>query len=173
MAGARNSFAHRQPEAKSGEVVLAAMGISHLYRQDCAFCQMVRGELSTHLVARDDYSLVILDRRPVFLGHCLVIPLDHYETLSDLPDELVGPIFIRVRSVSIAVQRAMHADGTFVAMNNKVSQSVPHLHVHVIPRKMKDGLKGFFWPRQNYASEEQALEIERAIRRELAAIKAS
>jgi histidine triad (HIT) family protein len=134
---------------------------------DCVFCRMVRGEVETRVVFRDETSMAFLDRRPVFLGHCLLIPLDHYETLADLPPQLVGPLFLNVRKLSISVQRAMKSDGSFVAINNKVSQSVPHLHIHVVPRKSKDGLRGFFWPRQSYSSEAQAQEIQRKIHEEM------
>ena len=141
-----------------------------LYDPNCVFCKVARSEVAAHVIARDDLSMVFLDRSPVFLGHCLVIPISHYETLGDVPDKLIAPIFLQVKNVSSAVQKAMKADGAFVGMNNKISQSVAHAHVHVVPRKAKDGLKGFFWPRQKYSSEEQALEIQEAIRRELASL---
>ena len=104
-------------------------------------------------------SLVFLDRRPLFPGHCLVVPRTHVETLDELPDPLVGPLFSEVRLISRAVQEALGAAGSFVAMNNRVSQSVPHLHVHVVPRNPKDGLRGFFWPRHPYESQEEAREM--------------
>ncbi len=101
-------------------------------------------------------SLVFLDRRPLFPGHCLVVPRAHVETLDELPDPLVGPLFSEVRLISRAMQEALDAAGSFVAMNNRVSQSVPHLHVHVVPRNPKDGLRGLFWPRHPYESQDQA-----------------
>lgn len=97
---------------------------------------------------------MFLDRRPVFVGHCLVVPAEHLETINDVPADALAPLFSTVQRVARAVEAGLGCDGTFIAMNNKVSQSVPHLHVHVVPRKKKDGLRGFFWPRQSYASEE-------------------
>jgi histidine triad (HIT) family protein len=121
--------------------------------EPCAFCAIVRGEELAHEILRDEIAVAFLDRRPVFPGHVLVVARDHVETLTDLPAPMVGPLFTRVQRVARAVQAGMAADGTFVAMNNTVSQSVPHLHVHVVPRKRKDGLRGFFWPRTRYEDE--------------------
>ncbi len=106
--------------------------------------------------------------RPVFPGHCLLIPKAHFETLTDLPEDLIGPFFKNVQLLSRAVESAMEAHGTFVAMNNRVSQSVPHLHTHIVPRRRKDGLKGFFWPRQPYKSEEEAESVQEKIRKAVA-----
>ncbi|MCU1373557.1 MAG: family hydrolase [Actinomycetia bacterium] len=117
---------------------------------DCVFCRIVAGEVPAHVVLDDELCLAFLDMRPVFPGHVLLIPKAHHETLVDLPAELVEPLFTRAQRLAAAVPAAMDAVGTFVAMNNKVSQSVPHLHVHVVPRRPKDGLRGFFWPRQKY-----------------------
>jgi histidine triad (HIT) family protein len=117
---------------------------------DCTFCRIVAGELPAHVVLDDDVALAFLDVRPVFPGHVLLVPKAHHETLADLPPDLVEPLFSRAQRLSVAVPAAMGAVGTFVAMNNKVSQSVPHLHVHVVPRWPKDGLRGFFWPRTKY-----------------------
>jgi histidine triad (HIT) family protein len=117
---------------------------------DCTFCRIVAGELPAHVVLDDDVALAFLDVRPVFPGHVLLVPKAHHETLADLPPDLVEPLFSRAQRLSVAVPAAMGAVGTFVAMNNKVSQSVPHLHVHVVPRRPKDGLRGFFWPRTKY-----------------------
>jgi histidine triad (HIT) family protein len=117
---------------------------------DCTFCRIVAGELPAHVVLDDDVALAFLDVRPVFPGHVLLVPKAHHETLADLPPDLVEPLFGRAPRLSVAVPAAMGAVGTFVAMNNKVSQSVPHLHVHVVPRRPKDGLRGFFWPRTKY-----------------------
>lgn len=130
----------------------------------CLFCKIVNGDVSSRLVFEDEISLAFLDHRPVFPGHCLLIPKDHYETLIDLPAHLVGPFFRNVQLLSRAVESAMEAHGTFVAMNNRVSQSVPHLHTHIVPRRRKDGLKGFFWPRSPYKSEEEAAAVQSAIR---------
>jgi histidine triad (HIT) family protein len=100
--------------------------------------------LDSPIVFEDDSTLAFLDHRPLFPGHTLVIPKQHFETLVDLPSAMVPTFFWNVQLLSRAVERAMDAEGTFVAMNNRVSQSVPHLHVHVVPRRKKDGLKGFF-----------------------------
>jgi histidine triad (HIT) family protein len=120
------------------------------------------------VVFEDELSLAFLDHRPVFPGHCLLIPKQHFETLSDLPEHLVGPFFTRVQLLGRAVEMAMEAHGTFVAMNNRVSQSVPHLHTHIVPRRRKDGLKGFFWPRQPYKTEEEAKSVQEKIRKAVA-----
>jgi histidine triad (HIT) family protein len=117
---------------------------------DCVFCKIVAGEIPAHVVLDDDVCLAFLDMRPVFPGHVLLIPKAHHETLVDLPPELIEPLFSRARLLAAAVPAAVDAVGTFVAVNNKVSQSVPHVHVHVVPRRPKDGLRGFFWPRQKY-----------------------
>jgi len=125
----------------------------------CPFCGVVAGEQPAHVVWSDDEVVAFLDIRPLFEGHTLVVPRDHVETLTDLPLAQVGAFFSRVQSLSAAVRDAMGAQGTFVAMNNRVSQSVPHLHVHVVPRTKGDGLKGFFWPRTRYGSDERAAEV--------------
>jgi histidine triad (HIT) family protein len=136
-------------------------------KKDCVFCNIVDGSVQARIVFSDEISMGFLDRRPVFWGHCLLIPRDHYETIEDLPSEVIGPFFSNVKRLAIAVRRALEADGTFLGMNNKVSQSVPHVHVHVVPRKTKDGLRGFFWPRQKYENDEQEIRIQEAVRREL------
>jgi histidine triad (HIT) family protein len=133
-------------------------------QSSCAFCQIVREQVPARLVFEDEISLAFLDHRPVFPGHCLLIPKEHYETLSDLPERLVGPFFKNAQLLARAVEDAMAAHGTFVAMNNRVSQSVPHLHVHIVPRRRKDGLKGFFWPRSPYKSDDEAEAVRSAIR---------
>ena len=128
------------------------------------FCAIIAGELPAHIVADTPDGLAFLDRRPVFPGHTLVIPREHVETLSELPAALLPGYFLLVQRVARAVEVGLDADGTFVAMNNKVSQSVPHLHTHVVPRRRKDGLRGFFWPRAPYASEDEAAAIAAKIR---------
>lgn len=130
----------------------------------CLFCDIVKRELSAAVVFEDDTCLAFLDHRPLFHGHCLLVPKNHFETLSDLPADLVSPLFENAQLLVRAVERALDAEGSFVAMNNKVSQSVPHLHVHIVPRKRKDGLKGFFWPRTKYETETAMLEVQSAIR---------
>lgn len=119
----------------------------------CAFCRIVAGELPASIVYEDDDHVAFLDVRPLFEGHTLVVPRVHVETLADLPPERLAPFFAVVQRLSVAVPEAMQAAGTFVAMNNVVSQSVPHLHCHVVPRNFKDGLRGFFWPRTKYADD--------------------
>jgi histidine triad (HIT) family protein len=129
----------------------------------CLFCRIVSGTPEAAVVYKDEDSFVFLDHRPLFPGHCLVVPRKHVESLVDLPASSIGPFFTRVQLMSKAVQSAMGAEGTFVAMNNRVSQSVPHLHVHVVPRRRKDGLKGFFWPRTKYKSFDEMVEVANRI----------
>jgi histidine triad (HIT) family protein len=136
---------------------------------DCLFCAIASGEHPAEIVLADELVVAFLDSRPVFKGHVLVIPRDHYETLPDLPAGLVGPLFTRVQRVSAALPAALGAQGTFVALNNVVSQSVPHVHVHVVPRTRGDGLRGFFWPRQKYADDSEAAAYAQRIRDALAA----
>ena len=131
---------------------------------DCVFCDIVAGTVSAHIVLSDDVVVAFLDARPVFKGHVLVVPREHYVTLADLPPGLVGPLFTRVQRVSAAMPAALGAQGSFVAENNVVSQSVPHLHVHVVPRTKGDGLRGFFWPRGRYADEAEAAGYAKRLR---------
>ena len=131
---------------------------------DCVFCDIIAGTISAHIVFSDDVAVAFLDARPVFKGHVLVAPREHYVTLADLPPGLVGPLFTRVQRVSAAVPAAFGAQGSFVAENNVVSQSVPHLHVHVVPRTKGDGLRGFFWPRGRYADDEEAAGYAKRLR---------
>ena len=131
---------------------------------DCVFCSIVAGDADAHRVLQDDHAVAFLDARPLFPGHVLVVPRVHHETLADLPVTQIEPLFQRVRWLAQALERAVDAEGTFVAINNRVSQSVPHLHVHVVPRTKGDGLKGFFWPRNPYESDEHAAEVAQRIR---------
>src|ERR1700693_4282820 len=117
---------------------------------DCPFCEIIRGTLPSFPVLEDEYSFAFLDERPLFPGHVLLIPKQHLETLADVPAELVGPLFNNAQRLAQALESGLAAHGCFVAINNRVSQSVPHLHIHVVPRNKKDGLKGFFWPRTRY-----------------------
>ena len=133
----------------------------------CKFCQIIAGEIPAHFVLDTDDVVAFLDHRPLFPGHTLVLPRDHVETLADLPEDRVGPFFRQVQRVEAAVRTAMEAQGSFVAENNVVSQSVAHLHVHVVPRRRKDGLRGFFWPRTKYASDAQAAAVAAGIRERL------
>jgi histidine triad (HIT) family protein len=133
----------------------------------CPFCAIVAGSAHAHVVLDEPGALAFLDARPLFPGHVLVVPRGHVETLSDLPAGDVGAFFLCVQRIARAVEGAVGAEGTFVAMNNKVSQSVPHLHVHVVPRRSKDGLRGFFWPRHAYANDDEARTVAEAIRASL------
>lgn len=119
----------------------------------CVFCQIVVGDLPAHVVVDDDRCLAFLDTRPLFPGHTLLVPKVHHETLVDLPADLLVPVFGRAQQLAGVMESELGAGGTFVAMNNRISQSVPHLHVHVVPRNPKDGLRGFFWPRTKYADD--------------------
>jgi histidine triad (HIT) family protein len=130
----------------------------------CPFCAIARGEAEALTVLEDEDCIAFLDHRPVFPGHCLLVPRAHHETLPDLPEALVPRVFGAAQRLAGAVVAGLGADGTFVALNNRVSQSVPHLHVHVVPRRFKDGLRGFFWPRQKYADEDAARAVQAAIR---------
>lgn len=134
---------------------------------ECLFCRIVAGEEAAHVVLADGVCTAFLDVRPVFEGHVLVVPDLHVATLPELEPALVGPLFERVRLVAAAVGPALDAHGSFVAVNNVVSQSVPHLHVHVVPRRRKDGLRGFFWPRTRYADAGVAADVALRLRREL------
>jgi histidine triad (HIT) family protein len=136
---------------------------------DCLFCRIAAGEVPAHLVLDEPETVAFLDSRPVFKGHVLVMPREHFETLADLPAAGVGPLFGWVRRMSMALPAALGAQGSFVGLNNTVSQSVPHLHVHVVPRTKGDGLRGFFWPRQKYDSEDEAAGYAQRIRDALTA----
>ncbi len=130
---------------------------------DCLFCQIVAGDVDAAICFEDEHTVGFLDIRPLFHGHTLLVPRDHHEALWDLPEEMVRPLFANAQVLSLAIRDAMGAQGAFVAINNVVSQSVPHLHVHIVPRVKKDGLRGFFWPRRKYRSDEQAAEVAGSI----------
>jgi histidine triad (HIT) family protein len=119
------------------------------------FCQVIGGRKGATKIIDDELVVAFLDTTPVFKGHVLVVPREHHETLVDVPAVLLAPLFTEVQRIQVAVMDAVDAKGTFVAMNNAVSQSVPHLHVHVVPRTKGDGLKGFFWPRVKYADADE------------------
>jgi len=136
----------------------------------CEFCAVAAGEKAAHVVWEGPETIAFLDHRPVFPGHTLLVPRRHVEVLADLPDELVGPLFTDARLLARAMEGDFGADGTFVALNNRISQSVAHLHVHVVPRHRKDGLRGFFWPRHRYPSEEEAEAVAACIRKAIAAL---
>lgn len=132
----------------------------------CTFCEIVAGRQPAHVVLDDEVAVAFLDARPLFKGHTLLVPRDHVETLGDLPPELVGPYFERAQRLARAMEdpAGMGAAGSFVAMNNRISQSVPHLHTHVVPRNRKDGLRGFFWPRTRYADDAEAAAVAARLR---------
>jgi histidine triad (HIT) family protein len=121
----------------------------------CVFCRIIAGEEPAAVIFDDDQAFGFLDRTPLFKGHTLIVPKDHHETLADLPADLIEPLFSRAQRLAQLVEGELGAAGSFVAMNNRVSQSVPHLHIHVVPRNRKDGLKGFFWPRHRYDSADE------------------
>jgi histidine triad (HIT) family protein len=131
----------------------------------CVFCQIINGDLAGVIVFEDEISLAILDHRPLFPGHTLLLPRIHYETLADLPKTEIQQFFANVQLLAKAVEIAQTAEGSFVALNNRVSQSVPHLHVHIVPRRRKDGLKGFFWPRNKYQDENHMKKTQAAIQK--------
>ena len=135
----------------------------------CLFCAIVAGTEPAYLVAETDDTLAFLDIRPLFPGHTLLVPKQHFETLVDLPPELIGPLFTQAQRLAGAMETALGAAGSFVAVNNRVSQSVAHLHVHVVPRNRKDGLRGFFWPRTKYSSSDEAESVAATLRTALTA----
>jgi len=130
---------------------------------NCLFCRIVSGEVPATVIYEDEVSFAFLDHRPLFPGHTLLVPREHVETLGELPVSIVEPYFKAAQLLARAVESGLEAEGTFVAMNNRVSQSVPHLHVHVVPRRKKDGLKGFFWPRTKYKDEEEMKSVQNKI----------
>jgi histidine triad (HIT) family protein len=134
----------------------------------CTFCAIAAGDLPAAVVLDEPDVLGFLDLRPVFPGHVLLVPRAHVETLPDLPADHLPRLFGAAQRVAAAILPALQAHGTFVAMNNRVSQSVPHLHVHVVPRRFKDGLRGFFWPRQKYESDDAMHEVAEQIRAHVA-----
>jgi histidine triad (HIT) family protein len=134
----------------------------------CAFCEIVAGERPAYVVLDDGPVVAFLDMRPLFKGHTLLVPRTHYETLADLPPELLPAFFGAAQRLSVIMETVLGAAGSFVAMNNRISQSVPHLHAHVVPRNRKDGLRGFFWPRTRYASDVEAGEYASRLRDGLA-----
>lgn len=140
--------------------------------EGCVFCKIIAGTIATDVVYEDAHVIVFLDNAPLFPGHCLVCPRQHYDTLMDVPREALSSLFGAVQLIGQAVEKGLDAQGSFVAVNNKVSQSVPHLHVHVIPRRRGDGMKGFFWPRRPYKDKEHATSTVKALQDALAALQA-
>jgi histidine triad (HIT) family protein len=135
----------------------------------CTFCEIISGERRADVVLAEADAVAFLDLRPVFPGHTLLVPRRHVETLDDLPPELVAPLFDAARRLSRAVREAVEAEGSFVGVNNRISQSVPHLHVHILPRRRRDGLRGFFWPRLGYEDELHRARTAQAIKGALTA----
>jgi histidine triad (HIT) family protein len=135
----------------------------------CLFCEIAEGAVPAEIVYRDDQAVAFLDLRPLFPGHVLLVPRRHVVTLADLPAGAVAGFFRIAQRMETAVERGMEAEGSFIAINNRVSQSVPHLHVHIVPRRGKDGLKGFFWPRLPYRDDAHRKETGDKIRAALGA----
>jgi len=135
--------------------------------KSCLFCKIGRHNLDAAIVYEDEAVVAFLDSRPLFPGHVLLCPRAHYETFPDVPESLVGPLFQKGQLLTKAVEGALNAEGTFLAINNRISQSVPHLHLHIVPRRRGDGLKGFFWPRHKYESEEATETVRVAIEKEM------
>jgi len=133
----------------------------------CVFCKIVAGQIPANTVYQDNNVIAFLDIDPLFPGHVLLCPREHYPTLTDLPVALAGPMMEKAQVLARAVETALDAEGTFIAINNRVSQLVPHLHVHVVPRRRKDGLRGFFWPRHQYKDESAREAVRDAIEREV------
>ena len=139
--------------------------------QGCVFCEIIARTRAAVMVLEDENCVAVLDQRPVFVGHTLVVPRAHHKTLLDLPTALMEPLFADVRLIAAAAERGLGADGTWIAVNNKVSQSVDHLHVHVVPRHFSDGLKGFFWPRRRYTDDAHMQQTAADLRAALAELR--
>jgi histidine triad (HIT) family protein len=135
----------------------------------CLFCKIIAGAIPSEIVFQDESTIAFLDIGPLFPGHVLIAPKQHFQTLTDLPADLVPTLFRNAQTLTRAVETAMDAQGSFIGINNRVSQSVPHLHVHIVPRRPKDGLKGFFWPRKPYTDSDHLKETANKIRQALAA----
>ncbi len=133
----------------------------------CIFCKIIQKDLAAYIVYEDEEAVAFLDSHPLFPGHVLLSPRQHYETLPDVPPELAGSLMRKTQLLARAVEAAMNAEGTFIAVNNRVSQTVPHLHIHVVPRKRRDGLRGFFWPRNHYEHDAARETVRAAIAREM------
>jgi histidine triad (HIT) family protein len=153
-----------RPNGKSAATANPLMSQEDLFEGQCVFCEILQGKGENSIVFEDGRCVAFLDHRPLFPGHCLVVPRDHVGTLEELPKSLLEPIFAAVQLLARAMKPALDAEGTFVGINNRVSQSVPHFHVHVVPRHKGDGLRGFFWPRQKYKSPEDMEKVRNALR---------
>ncbi|HZO61181.1 MAG TPA: HIT family protein [Solirubrobacterales bacterium] len=137
---------------------------------ECKFCAIARGETDARVVFEGERTLAFLDHRPVFPGHVLLIPREHRDTMLDAEPDLLAELAGDAQLLARAVETGLEADGSFVAVNNRISQSVPHLHVHVVPRRRKDGLRGFFWPRNPYSDDAHADQVQEALRAAVAAL---
>ena len=140
------------------------MTVSEPTDPDCKFCKIVRKETEAYIVLEDKISMAFLDHRPLFPGHCLLVPKSHYRDPAGFPSGADRRFFLNVQALTAAVEDALRAEGSFVAINNRISQSVPHLHVHIVPRRKGDGLKGFFWPRRPYRDLAEMRQTQAAIR---------
>jgi histidine triad (HIT) family protein len=136
----------------------------------CVFCSIVTGTTPAHRIFEDPVCVAFLDARPLFPGHTLVVPRAHRATFRDVQRTELGPLLAGAQRVSAALEAALASEGTFVGLNDRVSQSVPHVHLHVVPRRKGDGLRGFFWPRHKYASDEEAAGVASKIRTALASL---
>lgn len=144
--------------------------LAETFDENCAFCKIVRDDDGLR-VFEDAHTIAFLDHRPLFPGHVLLIPRSHFATIQDLPDALAANLFANGRMLSAAVEAGMRAEGTFIAANNRVSQSVPHFHLHIVPRRKGDGLKGFFWPRRKYKDSEEISAVRSALRDAIAKVQ--
>ena len=139
---------------------------------ECIFCAIVAGRAPSHRVFEDDRCIAFLDTRPLFPGHTLIVPRAHHATLREVPRVDLDPLLGHAQRVARALEVALGAEGTFVALNDRVSQSVPHVHLHVVPRRKKDGLRGFFWPRHAYVNTGDAEATAAKLREALQSIPA-
>ena len=139
----------------------------------CVFCRIVRGDIEAARVYEDERIVVFLDNTPLFAGHCLVCPKEHHELLTELPDDLLAPVLGTARLIARAVEHGLGAEGSFIALNNRISQSVPHLHMHVIPRRKGDGMKGFFWPRRPYRDKDDMRTTQERLQAALTYLRSS
>lgn len=133
----------------------------------CIVCDIIQGKQKAHIIYEDNNFISFLDIHPLFLGHSLLAPKQHIETFYQLPQELGNELISKMQLIGTAITRMMNAQGSFIAMNNVVSQSIAHLHIHIVPRNKGDGLKGFFWPRMRYKSEEEAINIKNILEKEI------
>ena len=134
---------------------------------ECRFCRIIKNKAEAYVVFEDSSTIAFLDINPLFAGHLLLIPKRHYKTFAETPPEVIGGLFNIAKLLSAAIEKGLGADGSFIAMNNKVSQSIPHIHIHIVPRKFKDGFRGSFWPRHAYKDEEEMLQVQKKIKEAL------